>query len=402
LQLAQTNKLLTDDKFTTWGYIGHNRLATHGEKIDRHTHPFWVGDVILAHNGVVPQHNLLVQEAPHFDVDSEAVANAINTLGAKEALEKLQGAYALVWYNEKEKNLYFARNDDRPITYVVSKDRKYLIYASEPGMIRWIAGRNDIEINQVLALKSGVILKIPLGTTDAQLDSKFTVWTPPPKQQHHNNNGNFGRRKGWNFKDNDPLDDEAEYIRDAVLRQNTALEARKSKFLGECKLSYHQDIPFWITACYMNSPSGKPTGFQLVYGDVEENVPYMIKANNVSLTFSEGDEVLGKIVGVSFEIHGNKEQPVIWVSNIRKIENNIDEMITSPGLPTLTRSKTPLDYKEFRALTARGCNWCNKVIAFADYDKVLWTDKQEPVCPSCVKEYYEDDKEQSDKKVIQH
>lgn len=116
--------------------VGHNRAATKGEKIDKNAHPFISDNICLVHNGTLYNHKSIADT----DVDSHALAMGFSTKGYKETLDKAFGAYALIWYNAEEKTLRIARNSERPLWMIDTKDAIYI--ASEADMLSWIVGRN--------------------------------------------------------------------------------------------------------------------------------------------------------------------------------------------------------------------------------------------------------------------
>lgn len=119
-------------------FLGHNRAATVGVVNGYNAHPYQYGHIVGAHNGTLTSESLKAIEAAvgeEFDVDSMAVFAAIEKLGIEKTVPLLQGAWALVWVNQKEKTLNFLRNDKRPFWMAYSKDCKKLFWASEHPMI---------------------------------------------------------------------------------------------------------------------------------------------------------------------------------------------------------------------------------------------------------------------------
>lgn len=120
-------------------FIGHNRLATKGKINGANAHPFEYEHIVGAHNGTLDQvawNKLEELTGEKFDVDSQALICAIAKLGIEETIKNISGAWALTWYDSKEKSLNFLRNDKRPFWYAYTKDFKKMIWASEWPMIR--------------------------------------------------------------------------------------------------------------------------------------------------------------------------------------------------------------------------------------------------------------------------
>jgi len=74
-------------------FAGHTRQATHGARTVENTHPFSVGNLTLAHNGVVSVDGFTDKD---HDVDSGRIALSIVKHGWCDGLAKVSGSCALV------------------------------------------------------------------------------------------------------------------------------------------------------------------------------------------------------------------------------------------------------------------------------------------------------------------
>ncbi len=116
--------------------VGHNRAATKGAVKDENAHP-WIEDhICLVHNGTLTYHKNLADT----EVDSHAICKAFAKKGYKETLPEIMGAFALIWYDAKEKQLCLARNSQRPLWIVETPEADY--YSSESEMLLWLLKRN--------------------------------------------------------------------------------------------------------------------------------------------------------------------------------------------------------------------------------------------------------------------
>jgi len=117
--------------------VGHCRAATKGEKTAENAHPFISEHIALVHNGTLFNHKQFAQTT----TDSEAIAVALSKENPEELLPDLYGAYALIWYNAKEKTFHVSRNSERPLWILQTSTTDYI--GSEPELLQWIVNRGN-------------------------------------------------------------------------------------------------------------------------------------------------------------------------------------------------------------------------------------------------------------------
>jgi hypothetical protein len=126
--------------------MGHNRYATMGARTADNAHPFMHNGVVGAHNGTLDKHWIKnLDDHNKFEVDSEALIYNISKHGP-DILKKVKGAYALTWWDEKQKKMFFIHNKERPLFYARSKDKDTFYWASEDWMIRIACGKAGIAV----------------------------------------------------------------------------------------------------------------------------------------------------------------------------------------------------------------------------------------------------------------
>ena len=119
------------------GYILHTRATTSGGNRRKASHPFDYSNVIGVHNGTLYDWSKFKSNAIS---DSDALYYAINEADDPiKVLEKVDGAYALVWYNKTNNKFYFARNDQRTLYFLKTND--LIIFSSEFEMINFAITR---------------------------------------------------------------------------------------------------------------------------------------------------------------------------------------------------------------------------------------------------------------------
>ncbi|MGL5013766.1 MAG: class II glutamine amidotransferase [Bacteroidales bacterium] len=95
--------------------FGHNRYATMGAVNAVNAHPFEVDHIILAHNGTLStgwRSNL--EDGHQFEVDSHCVAHNVAKIGITETIQRIRGAFTLIWFNKQDMTMNIIRNDERP------------------------------------------------------------------------------------------------------------------------------------------------------------------------------------------------------------------------------------------------------------------------------------------------
>jgi glucosamine 6-phosphate synthetase-like amidotransferase/phosphosugar isomerase protein len=119
------------------GLIGHTRSATIGKVNKMTAHPHDFTNVVGVHNGTLTTWMHLYKDAIS---DSQAIFGALDSAEfPAEVLKKLNGSYALVWYDKISGKYYFARNNDRPLSFIQSPEG--LFFASEWVMLRFAMER---------------------------------------------------------------------------------------------------------------------------------------------------------------------------------------------------------------------------------------------------------------------
>jgi len=132
--------------------IGHTRFATIGKNSKENTHPFSMNNVVGAHNGTLRK---LPEGHKRYETDSEALFARIDEAGEEEAINEIEGAYALTWFDRgnNKNTLNFLRNAERPLYIAALKNSESIMWASESEALEWILKRNNLDFECIIKLK---------------------------------------------------------------------------------------------------------------------------------------------------------------------------------------------------------------------------------------------------------
>ncbi|MGI5918339.1 MAG: glutamine--fructose-6-phosphate transaminase (isomerizing) [Christensenellales bacterium] len=143
--------------------IGHTRWATHGEPSFENSHPHTncSGDIAVVHNGIIENYmklkEWLAAEGAVFtsETDTEVVAHLINHFywgdllaAVLEAVERLEGSYALGVVCEKNPDTIIAARKDSPLVVGIGSGEN-LIASDIPALLEYtrdVIFLNDREV----------------------------------------------------------------------------------------------------------------------------------------------------------------------------------------------------------------------------------------------------------------
>lgn len=142
LASAECTEWLDKSEQNSWFIVGHTRFSTRGTVCDSNSHPFYYGDIIGAHNGML--------DAPrHYTVDSEYAIDLLNKHDSNyhDALKNVWGYWLLSWYDTKKKELFINMYD---LTCGLAKYRNAWYFSSDPNHLATVLGVRD-----TIILKNG-------------------------------------------------------------------------------------------------------------------------------------------------------------------------------------------------------------------------------------------------------
>jgi predicted glutamine amidotransferase len=121
-------------------FMGHCRAPTKGDITKNNCHPFDVGNLIGTHNGTLVDAVYQDKEM----TDSEMLYRDMAVGDLKKIFEGMSplSAFALSFYDKRDRTLNFIRNSERPLYITFHKTRDVMFYASEKRMLEFVLGSN--------------------------------------------------------------------------------------------------------------------------------------------------------------------------------------------------------------------------------------------------------------------
>jgi len=372
IDLHQVNNKLVDvEKY--WAVIGHTRWATKGVINNTNAHPFRIGNITLVHNGSLNIHHNL-PEGNHFSVDSEAITHGVNSIGIERLAPKLNGAFALVWHDDRNDSINFFRNKERPLFFGISDDKTTIIYGSELSMIRWVAWRN------------GYAMKDFYDTTPGTLYSF-----------HKEDLENYGHKV-------------LELAAPPVVAATKALFASflnpspSPLYLPFLKHKKVKDlIEVSVTGIHKYDDTGahaKNPNCSLIGVHVHEGNTFDVKIPVVPLAKGEpliGTCVFAKISSFTDKVIENKPVQIIYCEGAsvfpsKKTDDTPDDIKKKSWIDKPSAVQGPngaeISVAKFTELTKNGCGFCTGNLYTHQASYITWTQDNTPICSECAEDWF--------------
>lgn len=231
--------------------VAHNRAATRGSVTDKNAHPFWNDNkVVMVHNGTFNEDH---KKHADTEVDSEALCHLLANHEPDQIdsiLNKIDAAYALIWFDARDETLNIVRNSDRPL-WMIETVSAY-IFSSEAIMLQFALWRTGITVpkeNEMRQINEHTHLKFSL---KGSVDIKETVLDIKEKYSystHYNHNAvayNMGYQSNRVTQQQQP-NQQVTQISDAtksVVEESKKITANSSTFSNAMSSVDAVDIDF--------------------------------------------------------------------------------------------------------------------------------------------------------------
>jgi predicted glutamine amidotransferase len=396
--------------------LGHNRLATHGEVSDDNAHPFKDRHIVLTHNGVV---NGYVKK--DFDVDSKWIAYLLAEEGTA-GLAKVQGNFALVWYNTNTNCVHFCRNEGRTFFYAVCRAQNTIFYASEKGMLEWILNREGAVVDEMCEVQPGIVYTIPHSTLEVTQAPVEFYKAPVYQNNFHsrrNYSGPYDKRDnedvwGWDASTRtyrQPTGDNSSKKEIAIISPTAHLSQQtiSEEALKQLGFNLKSEIAVFINDIY--SKGGVRYCEMILANPCKEHagkditIKYFFKEEQEKMLYEHlGDTIIVGIDKCRSVSKSNKY--VIYADRIIKIipadlvadldsitpeeKSNADqEVLDLPVFPGYNGRL--ISIKQFNEYTKHGCGVCASDITEHDVYSVSWFNDSTPLCIECTAGFKEID-----------
>ena len=423
------DKLLEAMKSKKGVMMAHNRAATKGAVSDDTAHPFTHHGVTLAHNGTLNNHRQL-EGGNLFDVDSEAVCYAISQSDdASEVISKLQGAFALTWYDEANETFNFCRNDLRPLWLAHILDYqdkpKGLIWASEPWMLNAVHQRTNIKLGQLSTLMPGVLVSYAMDDGMKLLRSEeVALWVPKKHQAQKvtkisaGKTGTTGTKmigQSTQRQESAPKGTASPNEKEGGTTSSTSSKTGGNKALPKvtsvndpCTGEY---IEFEVDKDDYSEYSGSSTGGFCLGFAYSQSYVYTVSAHTFDPDVHADGTYRARITTTSIAEHNvcvGDSNRLIYVSMADAIflGDNAEPELFRKDDPDVRRAKLEVKVKNLPAIVAStmvagpngcdmplkawenatkfGCASCQTNLFVSMASQINWMDSKTPICPDCI------------------
>lgn len=404
--------------------IGHTRKATKGDIKWDNAHPFTYEGITLIHNGVL--NNTYDFKDLSYDVDSQYIPAILRKHDkTEEAIGKLSGAFALIWYDAATETLNIIRNSQRTLAYYIDASADRMFVASEPEMLYMILRRNsvmckveDIEmfkpdhLYQVQEIENGN--RITFTSEPMSFKESVTVtnyygrgnYNTPTHQGHAGYWGGYNavrayKPSAWMLPIKFPVhNNEVIHIKDFTVEDyKVSTDGNKVKLVGEAEILTHNNaiatvpvIVYGVHPKFRDWHKSWQTAYkegEFGFGARPYSSYFLIDANNGKTLHLDAGTIEGwrmrKGSRLYYEFDNSKG---LFKKNgiSEEIKPNVVDLPTKPAmvLPFLVKGPNGrlVDQEDFEKLTQDGCVSCLKSFTITEAEKIEWVE-DEPYCETC-------------------
>ena len=395
-------------KYNLKALIGHNRYATVGKVNGDNAHPFKHGKIVGAHNGTLNQTYLnKLDGVGQFEVDSEAVFYGFDKNGVEDTVGRMNGAWALSWYNSEENTMNFLRNTMRPLYYCWSKLGDSFYWSSQPDILEVSLAWENVHHEDIHQFDINKHYSITLGTPEEirKVALVYEVepvlgFTPPVVTTSYSSHYGTSYQGGQPQSNQNVKVVEAAGKRFKELMRMQDLIGKEIQFFikgekhSKSKIPYlsaesnhvndHFEIRIYSAGRPRHEEWKKSTGY------------YTGKIKKVVTNYTEAD---GFEDYALLDMRTISEKEIPWDDGYSQYEADEPVLSYVPLTPETNNglfkgfNSEHLTYDEFKLATKNGCSWCTTDVDGSTYNKIHFISKDEHICDKCfqdpdIKMYY--------------
>lgn len=372
--------------------IMHHRAATRGSINHENSHPFEHSDqkryLIGVHNGSL-SNSKTYYDGINFEVDSDYAFYRIFKEG-KAAFKHLNGAYALVWY-ENDGRVRIACNGERQFSFAPVVGKNVILIASEPGMLYWLAERNDLKVEAIVTPEPHNLLTFNLEGNLREFESEPI--DKPQVEVVASANFHQGTRTAGKGATGAGTTQHSANVRDG--NSTRIIDPSSDSLFLKYGLGRGDEVEFFPDRARCEPMLLK--GHVVVDEKKFELVPAILALTDVAMynnvKANSVNSLITTVRGESTSYKGSTKEPILLLDKIN-IALGAEGVIIPPPPPielfdtekyVLGPKSRPLTHQGFLSLVDGGCMNCKEPITLKDGLKgdIGWNGNS-PICVSCL------------------
>jgi glutamine---fructose-6-phosphate transaminase (isomerizing) len=190
-KLVNLERLLKEHPLHGTIGIGHTRWATHGKPTEANAHPHKGGAVVVVHNGIIENYLLLKDELTKkghnftSETDSEVISHLIDEKlktaasledAVQQALQDLQGAYALCILSHKDRKTLIAAKSGSPMVVGI-RGNEYFVASDMPAIISNTREMVIMEDGEMAVFRDGGVKFTSVNGEEITKESRHIDWS---------------------------------------------------------------------------------------------------------------------------------------------------------------------------------------------------------------------------------
>jgi glucosamine--fructose-6-phosphate aminotransferase (isomerizing) len=191
-KLKELERKCAGERFNGHLGIGHTRWATHGKPSEANAHPHKAGGVVVVHNGIIENYltlkKVLSREGHTFksETDTEILCHLIQSHlfkgvtfeeAVRQALLKVEGAYAIAVLYEGEKDKLIGARRESPLILGVGEGESF-VASDIPAILPYTRKMIFLEDGEMAVIQDRALQISTLAGEKRERPPKEILWDP--------------------------------------------------------------------------------------------------------------------------------------------------------------------------------------------------------------------------------